>query len=377
MQPSSNSSRLSSPFARCSLIVAAALLLCAAITIAIVQSFIEQQRQTYGHDYGQALANVAAYQSQEATLEHDLLSLQIILGDIAKNPAVIGATIHDVENRLLVQGGHNPDIRRQYQADQLLGSYTAPITLHDSIAGYVTVSLALPAGTDASLYIKLLVLPMAILCLALSLLRRSVFNGAGNSALPILAKAADSGAEENDSATTEPSADAYIDEQMNEIYRVQLQLHIGQLNRLKQQINASSYKKLLAQFERQVRGVCSLYNGELVHANGVDLVLLFSAESQTDATFNALCSAKLLQSLSLQGNFDLAIKAHIHSAELTLQQQLKLPLPQLILSVDEALLSDKLLRRAQFDNNELVSLENPWSELITKQLRQLQRLSES
>ena len=147
--------KLSPAFIRSAAIVSAGLFISVALSIFWVHSFLDQQRQTYGHDYGQALANVAAYQAQEATLDHDLLSLQIILEDISKNPAVIGATIHDVENNLVVQGGHNPDTRRGLDAAQILGSYTAPITLHNSVAGYVTITMALPVQTDAILFAKL------------------------------------------------------------------------------------------------------------------------------------------------------------------------------------------------------------------------------
>ena len=61
------------------------------------QTIVTKQDQ----HYGEALASLAARQAVDATLNHDLVSLQVILRDIAENPRIENATIHDVENRLL------------------------------------------------------------------------------------------------------------------------------------------------------------------------------------------------------------------------------------------------------------------------------------
>lgn len=369
--------KLSPAFIRSSSIISALVILSSALSIFWVHSFLEQQRQTYGHNYGQALANMAAYQSQEATLDHDLLSLQIILQDVAKNPAVIGATIHDVENRLVVQGGHNPDTRRELAREQILGSYNAPITLQESVAGYVTVVLALPKKTDTALFAKLTLLPLFALALALWLLHYYVYRSAtAVVAVPIVTSNKNDSEEDTDSASPSEHQSAYIDDNFNDIYPVKLHLKMQLLARLKQQLNSKNYKQLLAQFERQLRGVCSLYNGEMVFAGQDQLILRFSANSEADATFNALCSAKLLQSLSLDGGINLGLSAYIQGDEQTLCEQLQHHAPDTQLSICEHLMNPDISRRAQFDGQNFVQLESPWKELLGKQERQLQRLSE-
>lgn len=367
--------KFSPAFIRISCIISALVILSSALSLFWVGNFLEQQRQTYGHNYGQALANVAAYQSQEATLDHDLLSLQIILQDIAKNPAVIGATIHDVENKLVVQGGHNPDTRRQLEREQVLGSYNAPITLHESIAGYVTVVLALPQTTDTALFVKLALAPLLALALALWLIHNYVYRTATVAVPIVTSNKNDSEAPHSDAVPTEHHS-AYIDDNFNDIYPVKLHLKMHFLTRLKQQLNGKNYKQLLAQFERQIRGVCSLYNGEMIFAGQDVLILRFNANSEADATFNALCSARLLQSLSLDGGINLGLSAYIETHEQTLCEQLQSHTPDAMLSISEKLINPDISRRAQFDGENFVQLESPWKELLDKQQRQLQRLSE-
>jgi len=364
---------------RSQLIIAAAIVTLAIANLFLIQNFISQQRQTYAYNYGQALANVAAYQAQQATMEHDLLSLQIILEDIARNPAVIGVTIHDVENKLMVQGGHDPKTRLQLDPTQALGRYNAPIVLQDSIAGYVTVILAPSIKNDTILFLKIAATSLVTLFILLWLLRRNTTT-THSKPLPIFS---------SQKSETQPSIDdsrnsaanynrvpSYIDEGLNEIHRVQLQLQLSQLARFKKQLSGPNYKQLLSQFERQLRGVCSLYNGELTYANSSELLLIFNAESAADASFNALCSAHLIQQLKLHGDIELNIKAHIQTGELNLTEQLKKTKNTALLSVDNNLINEQLRHRAQFDQENFIQFESPWNDLLHKQQRQLQKLSE-
>ena len=96
------------------------------------QQLLESQDQ----DYGRALSTLAARQAVDATLNHDLVSLQVILRDIASNGRVVNATIHDVENRLLVQAGDSAS-----PGSLGLRNFSAPVTFHDSVAGHVTITL--------------------------------------------------------------------------------------------------------------------------------------------------------------------------------------------------------------------------------------------
>src|SRR5690606_35636053 len=102
------------------------------------------QAQQEAARYGQALADGGAARAVEPALTQDNISMQVILRSLARQPDVVGATIHDVENRLLVQSGQIPEA-----SQQALLRFTSPITMNDHIAGYLTVSLLPSTGAVA------------------------------------------------------------------------------------------------------------------------------------------------------------------------------------------------------------------------------------
>ena len=80
---------------------------------------------------------MTARQAMDATLNHDRLSLQILLEDITQHQAIINAAIYDVENKLIVQAGEATN--QQNQND--IRHFSAPIALHDTIAGHVVLAV--------------------------------------------------------------------------------------------------------------------------------------------------------------------------------------------------------------------------------------------
>jgi len=117
----------------------AGVLAITALAAGLTYWLLDRNERNWTYEYGQALANLSAHRALDSTLNHDLVSLQVILSDVAENPSVINATIHDVENNLLVQAGR----RNANPGSNHFGNFSAPITLHNSIAGYVTITLDL------------------------------------------------------------------------------------------------------------------------------------------------------------------------------------------------------------------------------------------
>jgi len=142
------------------------LLSCAALLRTVERA----QEQVLIADYGQSLANIAAKRAVDATLNHDLVSLQVVLQDVMDNPRTLLASIHDVENNLLVQAGSTQALTHA----AALRSFSAPIPLQDSIAGFVTVNIESQMPEIKALYLSFAAVCSLLMIVALlSLLNRS------------------------------------------------------------------------------------------------------------------------------------------------------------------------------------------------------------
>ncbi len=255
------------------------------------QTILSEQDQ----HYGEALASLAARQAVDATLNHDLVSLQVILRDIAENPRIENVTIHDVENRLLVQAGSTPNLN----ADPDALNFSAPITFHNSVAGYVTLSLETKD-----------VKPLATSTLSLGLC-----------ALIVLLLIALKDKQKPQTTTAKPGGGipiANLKPMMEDMparkHTVELCLYINNLATLRRQLSSPLLKQLLDTLEQQIKGVCALYKGQLQPGSpsSHNLCIHFRNTDAAISSFNALCSAKLLQRLSASsGNIQLQLSATI------------------------------------------------------------------
>ena len=344
----------------------------------------QSQRDEHSRHYGTALAQLAARQAVDATLNNDLVSLQVILKDVAQNPRVAGATIHDVENQLLVQGGHLPSGSHLDQR-----SFSAPITLHNAIAGYVTVTLDMEETGNNALYAPLFWSWAALLALSIAVVavrRESNTNSAD--------------ADDADDADSQPRTEEIPPAPAIEVAstppavprpQVILQLKIHNFHPLHSQLNRGSFKSLINRFEQQLQGVQALYGGKLKQSRAGDasLMLTYSGDKRDDCCFRATCSAQLL----------LGLAAQVQGAQLQLSALLTAPAntdedtplwEQLLASgqsplqpppqqvyIAQTLLSASLERQAAYttlaqeQGARLEAIKPPYSELLAKQQQQL------
>lgn len=110
-----------------------------------------QLHSSWQNRYGEALAGLAANAAVDAALNHDLVSLQVVLQDVLRSHRVALAQIHDVESNLLVQAGASPSPHQLAQ----MPVYHAPISYQQSSVGTVSVYLewtASPARPSLWLY---------------------------------------------------------------------------------------------------------------------------------------------------------------------------------------------------------------------------------
>jgi uncharacterized membrane protein affecting hemolysin expression len=372
-------------FSRPLLLLCAGILLATIASAVICQYVIVESLHNRSAQYGHALANLAARQAIDATLNHDLVSLQVILSDIVENPEVAKATIHDVENNLLVQAGSRRGAVQQQD-------FTAPITLHNSIAGYVTVSLDLASVASIQYQLFWLFGFMAVLLIALTLCAL-YFGRSWNVPLTLPRPTVpifDSPprVEASPAAITTPRA----------FPRVELVVHLRNLRELAGLLDSKAFRQVSRRIEEQFRGILALYAGQLIQFDASTVRLAFpNPQTHPDAAFQALCSARLLLTLNQRSaHFPLQMTALIvqRGNDSTILKNLQYQLAESeefdyllqhaadgSLLVESRLIADSELAQKieqrqvdQFsDVVEVVALGEPYQQLLDRQLEQLQK----
>lgn len=87
---------------------------------------------------GQSLITQTAASATDLLVANDILSLNVLLSNLVKNPMVAHAAIYSVDNRILAESGSRPN--RTLLGDDP-GLYTTPITFQEVIAGHLRLSL--------------------------------------------------------------------------------------------------------------------------------------------------------------------------------------------------------------------------------------------
>lgn len=87
---------------------------------------------------GQSLTTQTATSATELLVSNDILSLNVLLGNLVKNPLVAHAAIYSVDNRILAEAGQRP---RNGLLGETEGVYQTKITFQDVTAGQLRISL--------------------------------------------------------------------------------------------------------------------------------------------------------------------------------------------------------------------------------------------
>jgi uncharacterized membrane protein affecting hemolysin expression len=87
---------------------------------------------------GQSLIVQTAASATELLVSNDILSLNVLLNNLVKNPLVSHAAIYSVDNRTLAEAGSRP---KQGLLGDTEGLYSTPITFQEVIAGHLRISL--------------------------------------------------------------------------------------------------------------------------------------------------------------------------------------------------------------------------------------------
>lgn len=98
----------------------------------------KQAMQQQADALGQSLTVQTAASATELLVSNDILSLNVLLSNLAKNPLVAHAAIYSVDNRILAEAGSRPT---QSLLGDTEGLYSTPITFQEVIAGQLRISL--------------------------------------------------------------------------------------------------------------------------------------------------------------------------------------------------------------------------------------------
>ena len=116
------------------LLVAAALVIYAGIMSMQFRHAMQQQADALGQSLVTQTANSAA----ELLVANDNLSLNVLLGNLARNPLVAHAAVYSPDNRVLAESGTRPSQGLLTATD---GIYSTPIRFQDVTAGQVRLAL--------------------------------------------------------------------------------------------------------------------------------------------------------------------------------------------------------------------------------------------
>lgn len=349
-----------------------------------------RNQQVQVQHYGQSLAHSAARQAVDATLSQDLISLQAVLLDVRRYPNVVGASVLNVENKLLVQSGYPTDraaVGERYD-------FSAPITLHNNIAGYVKLTLEVPAHSHYDRYFLLIwVIAVALALLTIWWSIQRQWWSRLRDKMPSPAKLV---TDVVDKLPTIP--DAPVDEKPIEVappvveVAVRLNIQITNLTRLYQQLNSEGFAKVVSQFEKQVYDVLKLYRGQHQLLSNDTLIIDFIGEAYYDCSFRALCSAQLITNLCARAKSPrLQVSASIQEIariaepgepwllkDFVAQQNDPLPpasdeLKRGDIVICRHLLDDTLLGHIEIEANtgKLLHIKAPYSELLAQQEERL------
>lgn len=345
-----------------------------------------RHQQQYIQQYGQTLAQSAASQAVDATLTQDLVSLQAILQEVSRYPRVVGATVHNVENQLLVQNGHRPDQGvngKRYH-------FTSAIAVHNNVAGYLQVTLEVPRYT--SMDKQFLVIWLVAVLFALMMIWWSIqlqwwknlrdqLPSPGNLMRTVV-----------DTLPTIPEAPpepepVVVEPPPPPPRAVRLTVKLVNINRLYQQLNSEGFSNLLRRFDRQLQEIVLLHDGKRRWFQDDTLVIDFISDHPLECTFRALCCARLLHGVCARSSSprlqltaaltptqtpEEAAKASLLQAFVADQQQGLQPDKGETL-LDHGLVTDDLQERVDVEitSGKLLTFLPPYHDLLQRQENQL------
>lgn len=336
--------------------------------------------------YGQVLATSAARQAVDATLNQDMVSLQAILQDVAQYPSVVGATIHNVDNKLLVQSGYKPNqpvTGKRY-------NFTAAVALHNNVAGYLEVAIEVPRRTvhdELFLLCWAIAVTLSLFIIWWSIQRRlwSLFRDKLPTANEIVTAVVDK-IPTIAEASVEPEPQPEVPQPVAQV-AVRLRIDLVNLSKLYQQLNSEGFASAVRRFEKQLQGLLNLYNGQRQLLSSDTLLIDFVGEELHECSFRAVCCAQILINMAARNpspRLQLAAAIQPLAAapqstgcalvkEFIVQHNNTLTPTKNEIVISASLLDTTLQEHAEFEtqSGKLIKIKSPYNDFVVKQEEQL------
>ena len=276
---------------------------------------------------GSSLAGQAASSLREFVLVNDLLALNVALTQLARDDNILHAIVYDVDGNQLASAGTQPPALEPVDK-----YYESNITVQDSIAG--SVQLSLNNNAIASFQTRLRTLFLAILIVSLVLTVASAYALAGRISAPIsgMTRRIEEKLPDHDTDSGIPSADElqrmeYATESLlGQFEQIQEQLQktglwqhdddndadgepvrqaasiliikVVNINTAIELLHPTTLSKLLREYIFYLNQSVRLHGGDIRRLNGDSVLICFSSTRCKDRhSINALRCAGLFQTL--------------------------------------------------------------------------------
>lgn len=383
------------------------------ITAFVLSERSGQKNRELLQDFGETVVSMVAREVASSAMQEDLVSMHAVMQSLVGRPRIQMATVHSVEQQLLVQAGQ---VRNNAEHQV----FSSPVALHDNIAGHVSIAVLSEFPGDAAVRWTIAATAFLLgLMIFLTLYEsrgvawyfpRSDDEGFSEDdyfaetgaweepqdfqpqqpvAQPIIVDpvakqheeycAAEPVAADRETAfetetETETGAELSADSDDAERppeFKADLILALSNFARLQQQLNSERFTQLSRSFEDALEEVLNLYGGTLVappHNQNIYCIVFSSTESGSEAAFRAACSAYLMQQKTLQSK----IRFNLLAAICPPDTDVKLPVNQTGIYLQDLDLDGLLKSRLNYvaleeGRYQLVGFNAPFASLLERQ----------
>ena len=288
------------------------------LAIFVVGKRADQQTERLFEEYGDALATLTAQRAIDSVVTGDLVSLHAVLQDVIAQERAVFASAHGVDGALLVQAGE------PFQSGPT-ARFAATIPLQEDRAGRINVTLDRDFQGDQLLRWSMIGTGALLALMAVLALYESYGHFWQLRTKPLARRTAettdpspachdpDVEAEELDTNRDTIRVTSPLASSNDHAARCVLTLSVLNSGTLEQTISGELFEGVIAAFEHKLKHVVSLYGGKITRYATIesDCTVEFYADERTsEALFQSICAAYLLNALLRDSKFRLRLNAY-------------------------------------------------------------------